>query len=59
MKSNNPMRRFDMKPDKVDYAKLRSSAVALLPDRGERHPDTVFSDKWIFSHCGAAEGARE
>lgn len=33
--------------------------VALLPDRGERYLDTVFSDEWVRSHCGAAEGARE
>ena len=29
--------------------------VALLPDRGERYLDTVFSDDWVLSHCG--EGA--
>jgi len=26
--------------------------VALLPDRGERYLDTVFSDDWVLSHFG-------
>lgn len=27
-------------------------AVAILPDRGERYLDTVFSDEWVLSHFG-------
>ncbi len=27
--------------------------VALLPDRGERYLDTVFSDEWVAEHFGA------
>ena len=33
-----------------------SVVVALLPDRGERYLDTVFSDEWVLSHFGNAGG---
>jgi cysteine synthase A len=26
--------------------------VAILPDRGERYLDTVYSDSWVQSHLG-------
>lgn len=26
--------------------------VLLLPDRGERHPDTIHSDPWVFERFG-------
>jgi cysteine synthase A len=34
--------------------RLRSPArcVAILPDRGERYLDTVYSDSWVQSHLG-------
>lgn len=29
--------------------------VAILPDRGERYLDTIFSDAWVREHLGAIE----
>jgi cysteine synthase A len=26
--------------------------VAVLPDRGERYLDTIYSDEWVREHCG-------
>jgi cysteine synthase A len=30
----------------------KAVVVALLPDRGERYLDTLFSDDWVLSHFG-------
>jgi cysteine synthase A len=43
-------------------AKLRGKipagavCVVILPDRGERYLDTVYSDEWVRSHFGEAAG---
>lgn len=29
-----------------------STCVVILPDRGERYMDTIYSDKWVNSHFG-------
>lgn len=29
-----------------------STCVAILPDRGERYLDTIYSDEWVTSHFG-------
>ena len=29
-----------------------STVVALLPDRGERYLDTIYSDEWVQSELG-------
>jgi 2,3-diaminopropionate biosynthesis protein SbnA len=29
-----------------------SNVVAILPDRGERYLDTIYSDEWVESHLG-------
>jgi cysteine synthase A len=29
-----------------------STCVAILPDRGERYLDTVYSDEWVRDHFG-------
>jgi cysteine synthase A len=29
-----------------------STVVALLPDRGERYLDTIFSDEWVRDKLG-------
>ena len=31
-----------------------STCVAILPDRGERYLDTIYSDAWVRSHFGEA-----
>jgi cysteine synthase A len=30
----------------------KSTVVALLPDRGERYLDTIFSDRWVRENLG-------
>ncbi len=35
-----------------DYFKPKSNCVAILPDRGERYLDTVYSDKWVNKQFG-------
>jgi cysteine synthase A len=40
----------------ADRIPAGATVVALLPDRGERYLDTVFSDEWVLLHCGG-EGA--
>lgn len=30
-----------------------SSCVLILPDRGERYLDSVYSDEWVFEHYGS------
>ena len=30
----------------------RSTVVALLPDRGERYLDTIYSDEWVRNNLG-------
>ena len=44
--------------DKIPPA---SSCVVILPDRGERYLDTVYSDEWVRKHLGQVPepGARE
>jgi pyridoxal-phosphate dependent enzyme len=32
-----------------------STCVAILPDRGERYLDTVFSNAWVYEHFGDIE----
>jgi N-(2-amino-2-carboxyethyl)-L-glutamate synthase len=32
-----------------------SVVVALMPDRGERYIDTLFSDDWVRRHFGDVE----
>lgn len=32
-----------------------STCVAILPDRGERYLDTVYSDEWVKTHLGDVE----
>jgi N-(2-amino-2-carboxyethyl)-L-glutamate synthase len=34
----------------------RSVVVAILPDRGERYLDTLFSDAWVAAHFGDVRG---
>ena len=29
-----------------------ATCVAILPDRGERYLDTVYSDEWVAAHLG-------
>jgi 2,3-diaminopropionate biosynthesis protein SbnA len=41
----------------ADRIPAGAMVVALLPDRGERYLDTVFSDEWVLSHCDGAQGA--
>jgi cysteine synthase A len=36
-----------------------SHCVAILPDRGERYLDTVFSDPWVRDHFGESALALE
>jgi len=41
-----------------------STVVVLLPDRGERYLDTIYSDEWVRENLGDIEhqwskGARE
>jgi len=31
-----------------------ADCVAILPDRGERYLDTIYSDEWVCEHLGAA-----
>ena len=35
-----------------DKIRRPSRCVAILPDRGERYLDTVYSDSWVQSHLG-------
>ena len=30
----------------------RATVVALLPDRGERYLDTIYSDEWVKANLG-------
>jgi cysteine synthase A len=39
--------RHDIEPD--------ATCVVVLPDRGERYLDTIFSDAWVREHFGAAQ----
>jgi 2,3-diaminopropionate biosynthesis protein SbnA len=32
-----------------------ATCVAILPDRGERYLDTIYSDAWVREHFGAAQ----
>ena len=32
-----------------------STCVAILPDRGERYLETIYSDEWVHKHFGAIE----
>jgi 2,3-diaminopropionate biosynthesis protein SbnA len=36
-----------------------ANCVAILPDRGERYLDTIFSDAWVREHFGESALARE
>jgi cysteine synthase A len=36
----------------VERIPANAVVVALLPDRGERYLDTLFSDEWVLSHFG-------
>jgi len=39
--------------DKVKHEIARgSTCVLILPDRGERYLDTIFSDAWVREHFG-------
>jgi cysteine synthase A len=29
-----------------------TTCVAILPDRGERYLDTIYSDAWVLDHFG-------
>jgi len=44
----------------VDRLKHRipdgANCVAILPDRGERYLETLFSDEWVLSHLGVDAG---
>jgi len=32
-----------------------ATCVAILPDRGERYLDTIYSDEWVREHLGEVE----
>jgi cysteine synthase A len=32
-----------------------STCAAILPDRGERYLDTIYSDEWVMDHFGELE----
>jgi cysteine synthase A len=31
---------------------IGATCVAILPDRGERYLDTIYSDEWVEEHFG-------
>ena len=36
-----------------------STCALVLPDRGERYLDTIYSDAWVEQHFGAIETRNE
>ena len=39
----------------VVIAQVPEQNARVLPDRGERYLDTIYSDEWVMSHFGELE----
>lgn len=41
----------------ADHIPAGAVVAAILPDRGERYLETLFSDAWVFEHLGVVQSS--